>query len=454
MAENPEPVSRRIKFILSLGEFAPSVATGTIIPFYFLFFLTDVAGIRPGAAGTLLLIARLWDAVNDPLVGNLSDRTRSRWGRRRPYMLFGSVPMGILFALLWLVPPWGTAAQSAYYLVIYLLFDTLFTIVLGPYVALTPELTLDADERTSIITWRMAVSIITGLVAAVSMDLVFSALPDLRTSFAIMGAVVGLLSILPFLWIVAVVRERSEHQQHTPFRFFEGLRMVITNRPFLLSLAADTLVWTTIALVAGVFAYYLIYWSGIAQEDSPLIMAVILTSAALFLPLVSWLSERFEKKWAFVICTAIWAAVHAGLWFVPQHVVAPVFVIAALAGLGVSAAHVLPGSMGIDVLEAVELQSGQRREGVFLGVGNFLRKTGISVALFLLGWTLELTRYVPNAETQPAVALTSLRVLVSWVPVVLLLLAILATVLFPITRAVHARMLVELAERRAQSLAG
>ncbi|HLC34345.1 MAG TPA: MFS transporter, partial [Anaerolineales bacterium] len=101
------------KLVFALGEFAPSVAVGTVLPFYFLFFLTDVAGVRPGVAGTILLIARIWDAVNDPLVGVLSDRTRSRLGRRRPYMLAGAVPMAVLYMLLWFVPPLATSGARA-----------------------------------------------------------------------------------------------------------------------------------------------------------------------------------------------------------------------------------------------------------------------------------------------------------------------------------------------------
>lgn len=443
-----EKLPLRIKFVLALGEFAPSVAVGTIIPFYFLYFLTDVAHVNPGLAGSVLMVARLWDAINDPLVGNLSDRTRSRWGRRRPFMLFGSVPMGILFALLWVVPPLGGFARGMYYLVMYMLFDAVYTVVSGPYTALTPEMTLDADERTSLITWRMAVSIITGLTAAVAMDLAFSAIADPRVRFVVMGSIIGLISILPFLWIVAAIRERPEFQQQTGFSFLEGLRFVLSNRSFWLAMAMDTLSWTAIAIVEAVFAYFLIAWSGIPQEDSPLIMALILGSAALFLPAVNWLSERFEKKWAFVICTATWAVVHMALWFVPQYAKAPIYAVAVLAGLGVSGAHVLPGAMAIDVLEAVELDSGRRQEGIFTGMNNFIRKLGVSLALFVLGWTLELTGYVPNAEIQPPPALTGIRLMLTWVPVLLLGLSVLAAAAFPITREVHAKMLDELDERR------
>lgn len=446
-------VSRKTKFILALGEFGPSVGVGTIVPFYLLYFMTDVAGMRPALAGGVLLFARLWDAINDPLVGNLSDRTRSRWGRRRPYMLFGAVPMGILFALLWFVPPFSDAGKAVYYLVVYWLFDTSFTIVTAPYTALTPEITLDADERTSIITWRMAVSIITGLMAAVAMDFVFSAMPSLQVGFAVMGIAVGFLSILPYFWIFVAIEERAEYQGQAGFKFIEGVRLVLTNRAYLLSLMADIFAWTAIATVEAVFAYYLIYWGGIPQEESPIVMAMILASASICLPAVLWLAGRFEKNQAFIICTGTWALVHVALWFIPQNIAAPIYVVAAIAGLGVAGAHVLPGAMSIDVLESVELESGGRQEGIFVGTSNFGRKLAISIALFLIGIMLEKTGYVANATQQADAALTGIRMLISWIPVAMLGASMLAAYAFPITREVHAGMLEELSRRRAESSA-
>jgi len=446
-----EKLSPYIKFVVSLGEFAPSVAVGTVIPFYFLFFMINVAHIDPGLAGTVLLVARLWDAINDPLVGNLSDKTRSVWGRRRPYMLLGAVPTGILFTLLWIVPPWGDLDRTLYYLIVYILFDTAFTVVTAPYSALTPELTLDADERTSLITWRMAVSIITGLAAALGMEAVLNLMPSLQVGFAVVGVVIGVVGIFPYLWIVAVVRERPEFQQEDGVSLLEGLRVVLTNRPFWLALATDALAWISVSLVAETFAFFLVCWGGMLAEDSPMMMGVILASAAAFLPLVIWLSNRLEKKWAYVICTATWMVVHVALWFVPRFTMIPIYVVAVIAGLGVSSAHVLPGAMSIDVLESVELESGRRQEGIFAGVSAFFRKLGFSVVGFAVGWVLKLTGYVADTADQTAGALTGLRVMITWVPLVLLCLAIWAAVAFPITRAVHARMVAELEARRATS---
>ncbi|MGQ9586227.1 MAG: MFS transporter [Anaerolineae bacterium] len=450
-----ERVPRTTKLIYALGEFGPSVGVGTVIPFYFLFFLTDVAHLRAGLAGTILLVARLWDAINDPLVGLLSDRTRSRWGRRKPYMVAGTVPMGITFALLWVVPPLADAtALVLYYLVVYLLFDLFYTLVTGPYVALTPEMTLDADERTSVVTYRMVVSIVTGLAAAVAMPFVFNAAPSMQAGFAILGVSIGFISALPYLAIARVVDERPEFQQDAAFGLLQSLRSVLRNRAFWISLGIYLLGWMAIALVEAVFAYYVVYWVGMPEEDSPILLALILGSATLFLPVVNGLSHRLEKKWAYVVSTAVWALAHLTLWFIPQMMILPVAVVAAVAGLGVASAHVLPMAMGVDVLESVELDSGQRQEGVFGGLSAFVHKLATSLALFALGWALEWAGYVGDAPSQTPQALLAIRTLVSLVPCLLLVGSLFLAARFPITRERHWEMRAELAARRASRLQG
>lgn len=428
----------RVKVIYALGELMPSVGVGTVIPFYFLFFLTDVAGIRPGTAGTLLLAARLWDGVNDPLVGALSDRTRSPFGRRRPFILGGLLPMAFFYALLWMVPPIAESGlRAAYYLTIYFLFDFFYTLVVGPYTALTPELSLDSDERTSIVTYRMAVSIIVGLLAAVALPFVFDAAPSMKTGFAWAGGGLAAISLIPYLLIVITVRERPEFQSRQRVGLAQSLRGVLRNRPFWLALLVGWLSWLAIGVVEAVFAYYVVYWGGIAEQDSAIVLAVILASATLFLPLVNWLSAHLEKKWAFVVCTLSWVAVHLGLWLVPQGASTPVYIVAFLAGLGVASAHVLPTAMAADVLEAIEVETGQRQEGVFGGASTFVQKLGTSLALLGIGWALELSGYRPGSPDQSASALTAMRALVSWVPALLLLASIWAAAAFPITREVH-----------------
>lgn len=142
-------LSRATKIIYGAGDLGFSL-TSTIVGAYFLFFLTDVVQIKPTVAGIAILIGKTWDYINDPLIGHLSDRTRSRWGRRRPFLLFGAIPFALAFIMMWYIPPFTSSiALTVYYAVAYVVFDTAATFVYMPYFALTPELTEDYDERTS-----------------------------------------------------------------------------------------------------------------------------------------------------------------------------------------------------------------------------------------------------------------------------------------------------------------
>ena len=142
--------------------------TDTMIGVLFAIYLTDVVGLAPKMAALAIFVGKTWDYINDPIFGHLTDRTRSRWGRRRPYLLFGFIPFGLAFVLLWCRPPitnpWGL---TAFYAAAFFIWDSMVTLVTMPYFALTPELTQDYDERTSLTSVRMVFSLIGSLAAFV-----------------------------------------------------------------------------------------------------------------------------------------------------------------------------------------------------------------------------------------------------------------------------------------------
>lgn len=150
-----EKLTRREKLMYGIGDIGFSLTT-SILGAYFAIFMTDVIGIRPGIAAIAIFIGRSWDYINDPIFGHISDRTRTRWGRRRPFLLFGFVPYALFFAMLWWKPPiTNQIGLAAYYSIAYILYEAAATFVYMPYFALTPELTSDYDERTSLTTYRM-----------------------------------------------------------------------------------------------------------------------------------------------------------------------------------------------------------------------------------------------------------------------------------------------------------
>ncbi|MEA3377237.1 MAG: glycoside-pentoside-hexuronide (GPH):cation symporter [Chloroflexota bacterium] len=447
---HPEDLSFREKLTYGLGDVAHSAGPGTIVPFWYLFFLTDVARLRPGLAGLTVLIGGIWDAINDPLVGLWSDRTRTRWGRRRPFMLFGALPYGVTFALMWWVPPIEDQLLKAlYFALVYILFDTAVTIVSCPYYALTPELTLDHDERTSLTSYRMFISIVSGLITAIGFSLVLDAAPDERTAFWVMGVLCSGLFVATILIAVLGTRERTGFQVEPPARPLESLRFVLRNYDWRYTLGMRILSWIPVDVASAVFAYFLIYWIGMRAMEASLVQAVLLGSAALTMPLILWMTRRWEKKTAFIIATGSWAVVMLGLLLVPQGAKHLVYPIAILVGPGVAAAHTLPTAMSADTLDVDELNSGRRQEGVYAGFEIFVRKLSTKLVLAGIGPVLAWAGYVERSASQTPQTLTAIRLLIAVVPAVILFAAIGVAWRYPLTRSRHRAIQKELAERRA-----
>jgi len=186
------------KFLYGSGDLGFSL-TSTIIGAYLAIFLTDIVGIPAGLAAVAILVGKSWDWINDPIIGHISDRTRSRWGRRRPFLLFGWLPFALAFVALWWRPPLeNQVALAAYYAAAYVLFDACATFVYMPYFALTPELTADYDERTSLTTYRMFFSILGSLLAFTIPLLIIGGFepahaPRVLTMGMLFGVISGLL---------------------------------------------------------------------------------------------------------------------------------------------------------------------------------------------------------------------------------------------------------------------
>lgn len=451
-----ETLSRWNKIAYAVGEIAYATGPGTAIPFWYTIFLTDIARLDLRLVSLFWVVVTIWDAVNDPLFGVLSDRTRTRWGRRRPYLLFGAVPFGVTFALLWLVPAVESqAALFAYYTVVYILFEASFTAVSCPYVALTPELTHDHDERTSLVTYRMAFNIGASLAAPLLFGLVIFPMFPARDprAFRVIGLICGAISIPPFLIAFLATRERSEFQEESALPLWNSLRFVLRNVAFRYTLAIRILSWMPVVIAQAIFAYFLIYWTGMTEDETSLVQAAIMVVALLCLPLVLWLARRLEKKTAYIIAAASWAVVMLAILLVPQGAKAPAYVIAALAGFGVSAAHLLPRAMEPDVLEVDELMSGRRQEGAYTGVAVFVDKLARALILGLLPAVLYWSGYVqPTAADpvppQPASALRALQLLISILPALLLAVSILVAQRYPITRQRYAEIHQKLVARR------
>lgn len=216
---NSTPKAEKLKFTTKLaygaGDLGPAI-TANILVFYLLFFFTDVVGLPPGMAGSILMIGKIADAINDPIVGMISDRTRSRWGRRLPWMLFGAIPFGIMYYLQWIIPEfssdrvvnqWGL---FSYYVLIGILFNIAYTAVNLPYTALTPELTQDYNERTSLNSFRFTFSIGGSILSLILYILISNAYPDdLQQKYIVLAIICSVISVLAIFWCTLRIQERG-----------------------------------------------------------------------------------------------------------------------------------------------------------------------------------------------------------------------------------------------------
>jgi GPH family glycoside/pentoside/hexuronide:cation symporter len=455
-AASPNKLSLWTKLAYGAGDMGSGM-TANLIAFSFLIFLTEVAGINPLAAGTVLLIGKVWDAVNDPLVGVLSDRTQSRWGRRYPWILLSALPFGVTFFLMWLVPGGSSGFRFWYYVITSILFQIFFTTANLPYSTLTAELTQDYDERTDLTSFRLGFSL-TGAILALALGLVVTGqIQDETLQYVVLGGSCAAISVIPLLVCVfgtypqaqkmqAIASQTDLGQAETQMPFLEQLRIAFRNRAFLYVVGIYLFAWLALQITASIIPFYATFWMGL---DSYFLPALLVQGTAI---IMMWpcnlLSRRLGKQGLFYVGIGVWLIAQIGLFFLQPGQVGFLYVLCAIASFGVATAYVVPWAMLPDVIELDELQTGQRREGIFYAFMTLLQKMGLAGGLFLVGAALEWSGFLAEETTQPDSALLAIRTFMGPVPLVLLVCAIALCYFYPITRAVHSEMLLKLSEQR------
>ena len=445
-----EKLTRRQKIIYGFGDIGFSL-TGTIIGAYFAIFLTDVVGINPGIAAAAIFIGRTWDYVNDPLIGHLSDRTRTRWGRRRPFLLFGALPYALAFMLMWWRPPLQTdLALAIYYAIIYLMYDAAATFAYMPYYALTPELTSDYDERTALTATRMFFSILGGLIAfTIPLMIIGTLSPGNTQRVQLMGAIFAAVAAVPLIIVFFNTRERPEFMQQEQPGLRQSIRAAWGNKPFIFGMFIFLFTWVSFDILQTILLFFIKYALR-QQANSDLIMGIIFVTAICALPLWNYASRRWNKRLAYIFGISFWAVVQLVLVTLsPSTGLGLILFLCVLAGIGVGAAHVLPWSIIPDAIEWGELKTGERHEGMFYSLITLSQKVASSFAIPLSLLVLSATGYIPNSAEQPASAIMGIRIVTGPIPAALLCIGILFAALYPLGRESYKQITRELESRRA-----
>jgi GPH family glycoside/pentoside/hexuronide:cation symporter len=359
-----------------------------------------------------------------------------------------------MYVFQWLVPSDDPNTLLLYYIVVAILLNTFFTAVNVPYTALTAELTSDYTERTRLTAYRFGFSIL-GAVGAVGLHpVIVGLLGDVRTGYMVAGFIWGVMIVASAWTTFFFVREKPQPdiEIEKPLGMYVGIRIAFANRPFLYVTLIYLLSWLTIQFVQNNLLLYVTYW--VNARDSFTLMVLILQATAFgFLPIWSQVSARIGKQRTYIIGVVIWMVALLVVFFIPPQTALPLYFVVFFAGIGVSVAYLIPWSMLPDVVEYDELQTGQRREGVYYGFFVFLQKLGLAVGLAISNLVLSSAGYV-NPETagaivtQPDSVLLVLRLFVSLVPVGLLLLSLPLAYYFPITREKFADIQLQLQQKK------
>jgi GPH family glycoside/pentoside/hexuronide:cation symporter len=406
-------------------------------------FYTDVIGINITAAGIILFSVRLFDAITDPIMGMLSDRTRTRFGRRRPYIFVGSIFVAtallFLFNPVTLTPLWNTIWFGVW---IYALF-LFWTVVTVPYESLGPEITYDYNDRTALFAWRDGFLIAGTLMAAASPALV-QAIFQLegnpageRTKFLWISMIYAPLVVLMAWWCVYRVGERPNTNVHPNPIGWREFRSVFENRPFMILLAAYTISAIGSNLPATLILYYVEYVLGSSRAD--LFLLLYFLTGILLLPVWVGLAKRFGKKNTWIAAMTINSGAFLMVFFLGQGDLVAYGVLVIVSGIGFGATLAIPSAIQADVIDYDEMKTGHRREGHYVGLWSIAKKMtaaiGVGVGLAVMG----AVGYTPNTPQSESV-LMALRVLYALVPSVCNLLAIVITLYYPISGEVHARI--------------
>jgi len=436
---NTTRLSLATKLHYSIGQVGFQMLVSAI-SFFLMIFYTDVALVAPAVASSALLIGKVWDAVNDPLFGYLVDRTRSRHGRRRVYLIYGALPLAGLAAAVWMVPSGLSPVMAFVWIAVtYTLFDTVLTLVQLSYSAMSAEMTTDYDERTSLTAFGSFGALLGFVLGSVAMPMIVKSAGNTQVGYAMAGAIFGVMAGACLGWVAWRVREPHTCDAGAPDATpWSGVRAALLSRPFALLALGCGLARLGLTLATGAMAYFVVYQLQGSKDDVPRYLGGMLGFVALSIPLWRQLAGHWEKNTVYMAALTLAASGFAWLFWLPADQPAAMWGAIVLIGLGMGGHWVVPYSMLPDAVDFAHAPGQDRRTGMFYGLFGLVDKMARTVATAATGWILQASHYVPNVA-QSQESLLGIRLVAGLLPALFLLLALPFLWAYPVTRAKHVR---------------
>jgi len=445
--QQTQKISVMEKIGYGLGDTAANLVWRTMMVFLPIFY-TDVFGLSAAAVGTLLLVCRYWDGITDYIMGLIADRTRTRWGRFRPWVLWTALPFGVMTVLTFTTPDLDYSSKLIYAYATYSGLILVYTANNIPYSALTGVISADPAERTSLSSYRFIFAFLGGIITQgfnIYLVAFFGAGNDIR-GYQMTMTLFAALSVALFVITFLTTRERVQPAASENPSILEDSKDLIRNKAWLMLFGIGVLWVTFTTLKQGVTLFYFKYYLNDMSLAPPFMILGLLAAmagAALTRPL----TDRFGKKWSMIYCLVVALVSSALLFLAGPTDVALIFLLSSITELSTGPVITIFFAMLADAADYSEWKNNRRATGLVFSAGTLSMKFGTGVAGALTGWLLMLFGYAANVA-QTAEALLGIRLLISVFPAVAALLLIIVVRFYPLDEERLREIEQDLLERR------
>ena len=415
---------------------------------YLLYFYTDVVGISPSLAGLIYGLGMFWDAITDPFMGYMAERTRTKWGVYRPYLLFGNIPLALSFILLFWVPPLEGGALFFFLLFANLIHRTCFTLVSVPFSSLTPRITSDSQERTNLTGFRMlGAQTGTNLMALLAFPIIFwVGGEDESLGFVVLACIAGLtaLGIHTITFLTVKEPENDQGIERVGGSLSEAARAIGKNGPFWLVFSATLIVGITTIFFGNNLIYYTKYALNLHEYQG----TILFTSGIVaFLSIPIWwiISNNIGKKLTWLISSSITLIALLVFYLYKIDTLTELLFLVAFIGFGSGAGGILFWSMLPDTIEYGEVRTGVRSESSLYGFMTFAQKGSIAFAIIILGIVLDFIGFQAN-EIQSDTTISNMKAIMTLIPSIGIALSLVIIYFYPIDAKMHKELLRKLQE--------
>ena len=465
VSKSQDNISLKEKIGYSLGDTASNLVFQTVL-FFITYFYTDVFGIAPATLVTMFLITRIWDAVNDPIMGAIADRTNTRWGKFRPYLLWVAIPFGLVGVAVFTTPDLSMTGKIIYAYVTYILLDFVYTAINVPYSALMGVMTSNARVRTILSQFRFAAAFLGALIIQYSVLKLVRVLGkgNEALGWQLTMVVLSVLAIIMFIITFATTKERVKPPREQKTYLKEDLRDLFRNKPWLLIAGGTVFQLTYITIRNGSIIYYFKYFVGDQQltlfgntnmfsSDSMTSTFLIAGTLATVMGIIvtGWFSKVFGKRncyVGFLAATGIFTAIF--YFFAPGDVI-PIFIMQLLASFTFGPVSVLQWAMYTDTADYSEWKNNRRATAFLMAASLFALKLGVAIGGALLAGLLAFHGYVQGGVEQTAGGVLGVKLVMSLYPAIPALIGAAIMLFYPLTNKMLVDIEKDLNDRRRES---